>query len=60
MSFWGGHGWGISKGSDPGWLGVVFGFWVPVLGFWKFSLETCYQESMAVAAAMALAGWLYA
>jgi hypothetical protein len=23
-------------------------------------LETCYQESMAVAAAMALAGWLYA
>ena len=21
MSLWGGHGWGISKGSDPGWLG---------------------------------------
>jgi hypothetical protein len=38
---------------QDGW-GVVFGFWVPVLGFWKFSLETCYQESMA------LAGWLYA
>ncbi len=40
-----GCGWGISKGSDPGWLGMVFGFWVPVLGFWKCSLDTSYQPA---------------